>query len=129
MWLLIDGLERKTPFRVLKERIVKKAFKEDNADKYFKAATVKLNQHLETEIEIFYDQNTVSIDERIYQLCLNEIRERIQELEKLDLKWKIIALYQETSDSSMRRRFFWDAFSWKDLQDMMIRKEVNDDAE
>ena len=126
LWLLIDGLERKTPFRVLKERTVKKAFKEDNADKYFKAATVKLNQHLKRNRN-FYNQNTVSIDERIYQLCLNEIREKNSRVRKIGFKMEDHRIISGNFRQHAKT-LFWDAFSWKDLQDD-DQEEVNDDAE
>ena len=51
--LLIDGLEQKTPFRILKKGLSKKHSKKTMQINILKAATVKLNQHLKRKSEIF----------------------------------------------------------------------------
>ncbi|MEE1101304.1 MAG: hypothetical protein U0K86_07465 [Agathobacter sp.] len=78
----------------------------------------ELNETLDKEARRFYENNESNIEQKIYAHCLKEISKVINtyfniinEKEKL-----VYALYQATKSKISTAKFFWDVFSWEDIE-------------
>jgi hypothetical protein len=83
------------------------------------------NEKLDAELigfaRDYYDNNSTDAMNRIYAACLKELRNIIKQSNLSD-KNLIAALYKLTGSSRDNRKFFWDVFSWENLEKSM--KEV-----
>ena len=81
---------------------------------------------LKKELRVYYDGNTVDIGNILYDYCKNELRRLINENvsskvddSKLDIKKLVIAFYEKTRSKASKVRFFWDVFTWEEIQFML----------
>jgi hypothetical protein len=94
-----------------------------------KSRNKQLDEELNGYLRDYYDSNSVDATDNIYAACLKALSAIVNKKElKLDYRNRIAALYELTGKSSDNRRlldnrrFFWDVFSWKNLEKSM--KEV-----
>lgn len=78
----------------------------------------ELKDTLYNEARNFYEDNVSNIEQKLYVHCLNAISKVIRtycclinEKEKL-----VYALYEVTKSKTSVAKFFWDVFSWKDIE-------------
>lgn len=81
---------------------------------------------LKKELRVYYEGNTVDIGNILYDYCKNELRRVINENvsskvddSKLDIKKLVIAFYEKTRSKASKVRFFWDVFTWEEIQFML----------
>lgn len=71
-------------------------------------------QDLDTFTCDFYENNDANVQSRIYHRCLQELKEQIG-CSDLDMEQCIAILHNLTKSNSEYRNFFWDAFTWEDI--------------
>ena len=109
LWLiltLIEGPKSQT-FDSIKSRDLKKSEK-------ISIPCEELDASLEQLVLEFYENNITNIEDKIYQTCMNKLRRIIKDSD-LDSVYQVPALYESTKESDKARRFFWEAFEWKDI--------------
>lgn len=109
LWLiltLIEGPKSQT-FDRIKSRDLKKNEK-------ISIPCEELDASLEQLVLEFYENNITNVEDKIYGICKNKLREIIKNSD-LDSVYQVPALYESTKNSDKARRFFWDAFKWKDI--------------
>lgn len=109
LWLiltLIEGPKSQT-FDRIKSRDLKKNEK-------ISIPCEELDTSLEQLVREFYENNITNVEDKIYGICMNKLRKIIKNSD-LDSVYQVPALYESTKNSDKARRFFWDAFEWKDI--------------
>lgn len=109
LWLiltLIEGPKSQT-FDRIKSRDLKKNEK-------ISIPCEELDASLEQLVREFYENNITNVEDKIYRICINKLRKIIKNSD-LDSVYQVPALYESTKNSDKARRFFWDAFKWKDI--------------
>ena len=109
LWLiltLIEGPKSQT-FDRIKSRDLKKNEK-------ISIPCEELDTSLEQLVREFYENNITNVEDKIYRICINKLRKIIKNSD-LDSVYQVPALYESTKNSDKARRFFWDAFKWKDI--------------
>ena len=86
----------------------------------------ELSGIMENTLKLFYEGNLEGVDDRIYSLCLGEIKKIVDE-NKCYLSFNTIvnALYGMCHKNEQRGRFFWETFDWEELESI-ITKEGGD---
>ena len=109
LWLiltLIEGSKSQT-FDRIKSRDLKKNEK-------ISIPCEELDTSLEQLVREFYENNITNVEDKIYGICMNKLRKIIKNSD-LDSVYQVSALYESTKNSDKARRFFWEAFEWKDI--------------
>ena len=86
---------------------------------------IKLASGNEKDVRAYYENNAMNIDMTLYVHCLKELQKVIEESKEImDMSIIIPALYEITGVKGKKnqRKFFWDVFSWEDLQPLVSRK-------
>ena len=121
LWLLISTIKesKKTEFDDIKDRVNSKK------DMSVSGRFISLDMQLEKDVRAYYENNAMNIDMTLYVHCLKELQKVIEESrEIMDMSIIIPALYEITGVKGKKnqRKFFWDVFSWEDLQPLVSRK-------
>lgn len=100
---------------------------EDMKDEYSKekARPDISEDELDEVARMFYEENLSNVESRIYGICLDKIK-RIKEKTKLSDSDKISAFYDMVGKDEIKGRFFWDTFSWKELEWYIAREDAQD---
>lgn len=121
LWILVDTIKesKKIEFDVIKGRV------NPQKDMPMNGRFMSLDMQLEKDVRAYYENNATHIDMTLYVHCLKELQQVIEEYrEIMDMSIIIPALYEITGVKGKKnqRKFFWDAFSWEDLQPLVSRK-------
>ncbi len=88
-----------------------------------------LEEKLDRIAKAYYEGGLADVEGRLYCVCLKELKDIIEGSE-LPSSVKVSALYEKLGKNSSRLRFFWDAFSWKELSACILKdKEAETNAE
>lgn len=121
LWLLIDLIDEAN---VPTYAEVSKKF-EDKRKKYAKDKLTTLEEALETEMKQYYENNAANTEQMIYLKCLNELKNVIGcYSDRLNISTIVAAVDEETRYDKNRRRFFWEVFSWNELEPFIGGKKV-----
>lgn len=75
----------------------------------------RIDNKFDQVVRAYYEENYVGIDNKLFRLCANEIKDICSNTE-LDLSYKVHSLYEITKSNVEYCRVFWDVFSWEDLK-------------
>ena len=101
----------------------KKTGYKEAADKF-----TELDGKLDSITRRFCEENLTDTEERLYRLCSSELRRIITD-SKLPMADKLSSFYKEIAGNPQGGRFFWDAFSWRDISECIDKKEGEQYAE
>ena len=81
-------------------------------------------EELDAMMRSYYEQNLTDVDELLYRKCLQVLKDKIK-LYGLGLAVPTMmkALYEIAASTAENRKFFWDAFSWAELQSVIGKKD------
>ena len=87
-----------------------------------------LDYNLYQELMHYYENNTANISQAMYTHTLRELKNVIDIYVNtgMDISKLVIALYKKTWSYLDKEKFFWDAFSWKDLECLVEEKEAKE---
>jgi len=82
---------------------------------------------LKEEARRYYEENAVNVELILYAHCIKELRKiiSIYELAVDDISKLAVALYEKTKSQASKAKFFWDVFSWEEIQFMVEDKGGN----
>ncbi len=81
-----------------------------------------LINELNENVAGYYYDNLTDIENRLYHICLKRLRKMIEDT-GLEPATKIHVLYEIAGNNPKWGRFFWDAFTWEELDASIPLKE------
>lgn len=87
-----------------------------------------LDYILYQELMRYYEKNAINVSQTMYTYVLQELKNLIDIYSNtgIDVSKLLIALYDKTKSYSDKGKFFWDAFSWEELESLEIYKEAKE---
>ncbi|MBP3241451.1 MAG: hypothetical protein J6M92_13065 [Oribacterium sp.] len=126
LWHILTNVNdhRIKPYEEIKDKALEKKTGYKEASETF----TELDGKLDSITRRFCEENLTDTEERLYRLCLSELRRIITD-PKLTMEDKIISFYKEIAGNPQGGRFFWDVFSWRDISECIDKKEGEQYAE
>lgn len=123
LWYILSVIKesRFLPYVKMREEYVEKQRNKKKADNE-EIAELR-DYELEKLTRKYYEENLTNIQSRIYNICLTQLSDIIKNSEISD-ESKINHLYKMTEGNEKKRRFFWDVFSWEELEKCLDTKGV-----
>ena len=120
LWHILTNINdhRIKPYEEIKTEALDKKTGYKEASETF----TELDGKLDSITRRLYEENLTDTEGRLYHLCLSELRKIITD-PKLPMSDKLSSFYKEIAGNPQGGRFFWDAFSWRDISECIDKKE------
>lgn len=126
LWRILDLIEG--PKMLTYEELCEE-MKEERAALSIEESGV-LETLLKEELQRYYEKNAANIEQVLYAYCIGVLRNVIDNnLSLVDhISRLVVALHEKTRSQTNKSKFFWDVFTWEELQCIIEPKGENDDA-
>ena len=84
-----------------------------------------LESLLKEELRNYYEKNTINTEHILYAYCRATLRNLIDNyVSSVDhISKVVVGLYEKTKSQTSKAKFFWDVFTWEEIQCVVEEKE------